>query len=108
MRGVSCVNFTNPTMNPEHNDSAAWGALRARGGDRLSPGFADRVIREARARVLSTPGPLSQFILGAATAALCFLAVAVADARNSRSAAAGNLADWQQIASASAELAQAQ
>jgi hypothetical protein len=95
-------------MNPENEGSSTWAALRERGGDRLSAGFADRVLREARARVLSTPGLTTQFILGAATAALCFLAVAVADAGNSRAAAAVNLADWQQIASASAEFAQAQ
>jgi hypothetical protein len=95
-------------MNPENEHGNAWTALRARGGDRLPPGFADRVLREARDRVLSTPGPMSQFVLGAATAALCFLAVEVAAARNSRAAAEGNLADWQQIASASAEFAQAQ
>ncbi len=94
-------------MNPESHEAKTWAQLHAHAAAQLSPGFPDRVLRESRARAMAAPSLLRQFALSAATAALCFLAVAFVDARTS-SAAASNLADWQQIASASEELAQAQ
>jgi hypothetical protein len=95
-------------MNPENREAKTWADLRAHAALQISPGFPDRVLREARARAMAVPSPFSQLILSATTAALCFLAVAIVDSRTSRAAAAANLADWQQIASTSEELAQAQ
>jgi hypothetical protein len=95
-------------MNPETREVRAWAALNARAAAQISPGFAGRVVREARARALREPSLAGQLMLGAVTAALCFLAIAIFDARASRAAGANNLADWQQIASASEELAQAE
>jgi len=95
-------------MNPETQETKAWAILRAHGAAQLSPGFPDRVLRESRARALASPSLFGQFALSAATAALCFLAVAIFDAQNSSVATETNQADWQQIASASDNLSQAQ
>ena len=108
MPASSCVNITNPTMNPETPASQAWAALRARGAAQLSPGFAGRVLRESAARAGAAPSLAGQFALSAATAALCFLVVAIFDAQSSPVAPDASQADWQQIASASDSLSQAQ
>ena len=85
-------------MNPE---SRAWESLRLHASAQLRTGFADRVLRAARQGVEAAPSIFSQFALSAATAALCFMAVAVFEASHTSAASDQNLADWQDIASAS-------
>jgi hypothetical protein len=81
-------------------DNQAWDQLWEKAAAQLRPNFADRVLRAARAGVDAAPSMLSQFALGAATAAICFLAVAVFQARNVHEEDKNTIADWQQIASA--------
>jgi len=87
-------------MNPE---SRAWESLRYHAAAQLRTGFADRVLRAARQGVEAAPSIFSQFALSAATAALCYIAVAFFDGRRTNAASDRNLADWQEIASASAD-----
>jgi hypothetical protein len=84
-------------MKPENE---AWDQLRDWAAARLPPNFADRVLRAARAGVDAAPSLLSQFALGAATAAICFLTVAFFQARSAHEEDNRTIADWQQIASA--------
>jgi hypothetical protein len=95
-------------MKSENRETRTWASFHTHAAAQLSSGFPDHVLREARARAIAVPSLLSQVAISAATAALCFLAVAIVDARTSRATAASNVADWQQIVSASEELAQAQ
>jgi hypothetical protein len=85
-------------MNPE-NESRAWGRLQARAASCLPPDFADRVLRAARAGIEAAPSVLGQFLLGAATAALCAVVVVVFHSRATHAETARNLADWQAISS---------
>jgi hypothetical protein len=84
-------------MKPENQ---AWEQLFERAAALLSPNFADRVLRAARAGVDAAPSLLSQFALGAATAALCFLAVALFQVRSAHQEDNRTMADWQLIAMA--------
>ncbi len=83
-------------MKPE---SEAWSELRRRAAGCIRPGFADRVIRAARMR--ATPTFLTQFAWSAATAALCFGAVAVFAGRQP-GVPSGDGPGWQEITSAEA------
>jgi hypothetical protein len=86
-----------------------WRERQAHAAARLSPGFADRVLRLARASVEAAPSLLGQFLLGAATAAACALVVVVVHSRLTHVQDQRTLADWQEIASSSADdLSQAQ
>jgi hypothetical protein len=87
-------------MNPEPH---VWQQLQSHAAQRLRPGFADRVLRAARAGIEAAPSLLSQFLLCAATAAACFVGVALYQAHNSNSDNARNLADWQDFASATSD-----
>ena len=84
-------------MKPENQ---AWDQLFERASALLSPNFADRVLRVARAGVAAAPSLLSQFFLGAATAAVCFLAVAFFQIRSAHDVDSRTISDWQQIAMA--------
>lgn len=108
MPASSSASITSLTMNPENQEAKAWAILRSHGAAQLAPGFPDRVLRESLARAAAAPSLFGQFALSVATAALCFLAVAIFDARTSSAATETNQADWQQIASASDNLSQAQ
>jgi len=92
-------------MNPETN---AWESLRRHANAQIRPGFADRVMRVARQGVEAAPSIFSQFALCAATAALCFMAVAFFGAAPASDDNAQSLADWQEIASATADSGLAQ
>lgn len=85
-------------MKPEET---AWNELRERAASRISPGFADRVLRAAR------PGPsplfVAHFAMCAATAALCLAAVVLYRAHASGDDD-GSLAGWSEIAAQSGEL----
>ena len=87
-------------MNPELR---AWDSLRLHASAQLRTGFADRVLRAARQGVEAAPSVFSQFALSVATAALCFMAVAFFEARHTPAAREQNLADWQELASATAD-----
>jgi hypothetical protein len=88
-------------MNPD-TESRAWSALQQRASSRLSPGFADRVLRAAHAAIDAAPSLLGQFLLGAATAAACTLVVVAFHSHATKAETARNLADWQAISSSSA------
>ncbi len=94
-------------MNPEL-ENQAWRRLRTYAAGRISPGFAERVVRAARAGVEAAPSLLGQFLLGAATAAACALVVVVVHSRATRVQDESSLADWQQIASSADDLSQTQ
>jgi hypothetical protein len=85
-------------MKPE---DTAWNDLREHAASRITPGFADRVLRAAR------PGPsplfVAQFAMCAATAALCLAAVALYRAQASGDDD-GSLAGWTEIAAQSGEM----
>ena len=94
----------NPDLETRH-----WRDRQAHAASRLSPGFADRVLRMARVSVEAAPSVLGQFLLGAATAAACAVVVIVVQSRVTQVQDQRTLADWQEIASSSADdLSQAQ
>jgi hypothetical protein len=88
-------------MKPEER---AWARLRAHAASQITPGFADRVLRAARAR----PSPLlvAHFAMCAATAALCVAAVALYHAQASGDDDASSLAGWSEIAAQASDLEQ--
>jgi hypothetical protein len=87
-------------MNPEDR---AWSRLQNHAAAQLSPGFAQRVLVAARAGAKAAPSFLGQFTLGAATAALCFVAVTLFQAQRTGGDESSTLADWQKITAASQE-----
>jgi len=94
-------------MNPEI-ETRAWSALQRRAAARLSPGFADRVLRVARASFEAAPSLLGQFLLGTATAAACALIVMLVHVRTTHVEDSRSLAAWQAIASSADDLGQIQ
>ncbi len=84
-------------MNPDF-EVRSWSRLRARAASQIRPGFADRVVRAARSAAERAPSLLGQLMLSAATATLCFLAVAVVHTAKIRQQSHRNLAVWQDIA----------
>jgi hypothetical protein len=80
-------------MKPEHE---AWSQLQEHAASRITPGFADRVLRAARAN--ASPLFVAQFAMCAATAALCLVAVFLYQAQSSGDENARNLAGWSEIA----------
>ena len=100
MPASSCANITNRTMNPEPH---VWLRMQDHAARQLRPGFADRVLRAARARVEAAPSLVSQLLLSAATAAFCFACITLYQTHNSARDTARNLADWQDIASAASD-----
>ena len=62
-------------------ETRAWAQLQRHASAQLRPGFADRVVRAARAGAEAVPSLLSIFTLSAATAALCLLAVTLLNTR---------------------------
>jgi len=87
-------------MKPENH---AWHRLHEHAASQLSPGFADRVLRTARAAAGATPLFMRQFALCAATAALCVGAVAIYHSTSAGDDSARNLAGWTEIASQAAD-----
>jgi hypothetical protein len=94
-------------MNPE-TEIRAWSALQRRASARLAPGFADRVLRVARAGIEAAPSVLGQFLLGAATAAACALIVVLVHVRTNHAEDNRSLAAWQDIATSADDLGQIQ
>ena len=73
-----------------------WRELLGFGASQLRPGFAERVIRAARAAA-DMPSLGSQFALSAATAAVCLGAVFFVHRHNMQATDARNLAEWRQM-----------
>jgi hypothetical protein len=87
-------------------ETQAWADLRRHASAHLRPGFADRVVRTARAGAEAVPSLLRIFALSAATAAICLLLVTLAgDAARDAAENDFNLAGWQQIAADADEFA---
>lgn len=96
-------NIINPTMKTE---TQAWADLRRHASTKLRPGFADRVVRAARAGAEAVPSLLSIFTLSAVTAALCLAAVTLSNQQAQNAAERDvNIAGWQRIAADSEEFA---
>jgi hypothetical protein len=87
-------------MKTEHE---AWMRLREHASAQLNPGFADRVLRAARAS--ASPLLVAQFAMCAATAALCLAAVAIYSARVSADDTQ-SVAGWSEISAQATELEQ--
>jgi hypothetical protein len=87
-------------------ESLAWTRLQQRAAAQLHPGFADRVIRAARAGAGVAPQFLRPFAVCAAMATLGLLAVSFYHVRASTEENARNLAGWQEIAAQADELDQ--
>ena len=88
-------------MNPEP-ESQAWQLLRDRASAQIRPGFAERVLRAARQ--IAGPSPFSQLAFGAATVALCLMAIVWFQDRQSQSQRQQSLAAWQQVSMATDDL----
>ena len=85
--------------------AAEWEQLRAHATEQVRPGFATRVLRAARA--LPTGMTLrEQLTFGAATAAICLVAVVFLQTRNTSLENERNLAGWQQLANEADDLDQ--
>ena len=84
----------------------AWAQLQRHASAQLRPGFADRVVRAARAGAEAAPSLLSIFTLSAITAALCLAAVTLSNKQVQDTAERDiNIAGWQRIAADSDEFA---
>jgi hypothetical protein len=78
-------------------ESEAWQHLREHGAAQLRPGFANRVIRAARAGAGAAPTFLRPFAVCAAMATLGLLAVSLYRDRAYTEENSRNLAGWQEI-----------
>ena len=88
-------------MKTEHH---AWEQLQRHAAARISPGFADRVLRVARAGAEAAPTFFSYCALSAVTAVLCLTAVALFSPANDADGDR-DTPGWQQIADEAADLA---
>lgn len=76
----------------------AWEQLQRHAAARISPGFADRVLRAARSGAEAAPTLLSYCALSAVTAALCLAAVALFSPSSSADTADHGGQGWAQLA----------
>lgn len=75
-----------------------WRQLNAVGAAQIRPGFAERVLRAARALPEKIPSLLDQFTLGAATVAVCVVAVLAVHTHSTQVEEERALASWQALA----------
>ncbi|MEY4941544.1 MAG: hypothetical protein RIQ93_3279 [Verrucomicrobiota bacterium] len=75
-----------------------WRQMNAIGAAQLRPGFAERVLRAAWALPEKMPTLLAQFTLGAATVAVCVVAVLALHTRSTRLEEERALASWAALA----------
>jgi hypothetical protein len=98
--------FAARTLRFAHGPAAAeWEQLHTHASAQLRPGFAARVLRAARA----LPGGMTlreQLTFGAATAAICLVAVVFLHSRTARLENERNLAGWEQLANEADDLDQ--
>jgi hypothetical protein len=85
-------------------ENEAWALLRDYAGARIRPGLPERVLRAVRAG--TSPLFVSHFVMCAATAAVCLVAVALYDARVSSDDSAQGVGGWGEIASQASDLEQ--
>jgi hypothetical protein len=91
--------FADRVLRSAHGPQAeTWRQLQAQGAAQLRPGFAERVLRAARDLKAGVPSLFDQFALGAATVAVCLIAVAALHLRSSRLAEERALASWEKLA----------
>lgn len=88
-------------MNPE-SESHAWRLLQEHAAAQIRPGLAERVLRAARE--IAGPSPFSQLAFGAATAALCLMAIAWFQDHHAQGERQQSAASWQQVSLATDEL----
>jgi hypothetical protein len=81
----------------------AWQQLHAHASAQIRTGFAERVVRAARDLKSNVPTFLDQFALGAATVAVCLVAVFVTHNRSNKADEERALARWQQLAAETQE-----
>ena len=87
-------------------EQSAWAQLQRHASAQIRPGFADRVVRAARAGAEAAPSLLTIFTLSAVTAALCLAAVTFTHKRAQDAEEREiNIAGWQRIAADSEEFA---
>ena len=99
--------FADRVLRAAHGpDAAAWQQLQSHASAQVRPGFAARVLRAARALPKAVPSLADQLVFGAATAAICLLAVVYLHSRNTRLETERNLAGWQQLADEADDLDQ--
>ncbi len=94
--------FAQRVLQITHGSEAereAWSRLQAEGAAQLRTGFAQRVLQAARA--VTGPSLSRQFILSAATVAVCVFAVVFVHERSKSQENARNLAGWEQLAAVS-------
>lgn len=85
----------------------AWQQLNDHASAQLRPGFAERVLRAAR-ELKMVPSAFDQFVLGAATVAVCLVAVFVMHNHSARVEEERALARWQQLAAETQDFDQGQ
>ena len=92
--------FADRVLHAAHGspaERAAWQKLHVQAAAQLRPGFAARVMHAAREA--AAPSFSSQCMLGAATAAVCLLAVIFIHQNSTNTENARSLSDWQEFAS---------
>ncbi|HEY1763401.1 MAG TPA: hypothetical protein VGF85_00670 [Opitutaceae bacterium] len=85
-------------------ENEAWARLRHYAAAQITPGFPERVLRAARAG--TSPLMVSHFLMCAATAAMCLVAVALYDARVSSDDNAQSVTGWGEVAAQASDLEQ--
>jgi hypothetical protein len=91
--------FADRVLRCAHGPAAqTWQQLQAQAARQIRPGFAERVLRAARDFPANIPSLFDQFVLGAATVAVCLAAVVTIDFRSQRLEEERALASWQQLA----------
>jgi hypothetical protein len=80
-----------------------WQQMQARAATQIRPGFAARVLRMARDLPGNVPSMFDQLVLGAATMAVCFVAVFFIHSRSVQQEDQRILASWQQLAAETQE-----
>jgi len=92
-------NFADRVLHAVHGPRPeTWQQLQAHAAAQLRPGFAARVLRMARDLPASVPSLFDQFALGAATMAVCLVAVFVLHSRSAHQEDERILASWRQFA----------
>lgn len=101
--------FADRVISAAHGaPAAAWQQLNAHATAQIRPGFAERVVRAARDFKGNVPTFFDQFALGAATVAVCLVAVFVVHSRATRLEDERALVRWQQLAAETQDFDQGQ
>lgn len=91
--------FADRVLRAVHGPTPeAWRRLHAHAAAQIRPGFAERVLRAAREFPGNVPSLIDQLVLGAATVAVCLIAVVAVHSRSAKLDEQVALAGWQQLA----------